>query len=858
MRNPYLDEVFSPGRVMDPRNLGAMQPNRLSASRSFIARMLREGWRIERDHLRLDARGNGDARYTITTPAGPLTFAAWLREPRGKNRTGRIIGTSWDMLGTLIDGRASDAQIAASERELPKLYEGRAPEGTLIWMRSNQSLRLFRHVRDALAAGEQPDAAEVKRVGYLMRNTGLDGNGTFGSVSFPAIPKGHPLALSYHAQMLSAYLMRELSVDVVEELARIDAPGSAVRLDPAVRGNIGVGNGSALGLVMFVYNRPALINAYVSLTVEAVTHVLELELEPGDARFDRLERLLDRTIQYRALEDTQYRVFTNGTQLAADLRRVRAAVRAARRGEIVRGPGETLLAAAHRFVAARVTPEALHTFNSLLIELDPEHADALLAERLSFDETLEWDPRTPVSAVAEALHGVFGWALELPLNDPAHRDRVWYQSRAAEEPRSGPAEEVPGAHEVIPNYPSRARELADLLAASDPAAPIGALVAAHPELEHMVRSVLALRGQPYAVPHADPHDIDFVPVWLVRLMNAFIHGVDRTEDYLNRSVLGLIFDGAPYRDELAGARADGWWWRYRPAMPAAAAEAALAAPVSATAPTLSPVESAIRAPRHPEAERITMKFRELRLAGGRAMQALNVPEGSWHGARDFFVTALIADPAAVAGFGAALSRAIADDGSAPAWRAPSATRAAGGALEIDCHGASLHAVGHVLVQAIAAAADEAGIDVRLDGVSGDGAEPGLALALARVGIEVEAGADPAGAVPGSAGTALRLRARVSDDPAATRERYRGAFRRLIAEGLEVPAQEWWDVYYPGNAGLYPDTPLSRQHTGTVKDVYVPGQRLTRLFDPAEVANASDPNRDTDQLASLSTPHPASV
>lgn len=852
MRRGYLEEVFSPERIMDPRNLGAMQPTRLSASRSFLSKMIREKWRIERDALEIDASGNGFARYTVSAPTGSITFLAWLNEPRGVNRTGRIIGTSWDMVGTLIDGVATDAQVAASEAELPKLYEGRAPEGTLIWMRSNQSLRLFRHVRDALARGRQPNAAEVKRIGYLMRNTGLDGNGTFGSTSFSAIPTEHPLAVSYHAQMLSAYMMRELSVDVVEELARVDSPETAVRLAPEVRQHIGVGNGSALGLVMFVYNRPVLLHSYISLYVDSARHALELDLAPGDPRFALLERLLDRTIKFRTLEDTRYRVFTGGKEIAADLRRIRAVMRAARRGEIAREPGETLLTAAHRHVSARVSPEALHTLNALLIELVPEHADRLAEERLGQDEQLELDPQAPVSEVRSILETGFRWALELPLNDAEHRDRVWYQSRAAEEPRSGPSEEVPGAHEVVPDFPSRAGEMLRLLEDHDPETPIGRILAQHPELEHLVRSVLGLRGMPYAIPHADPHDIDFVPVWLVRFLNSFVHGLDRTEDFLNRSVLGLIYDGAPFRDELASAQAGDWWWNHRAVLgsepeesePTVTPRQPLVVP-SSTA-KLTPRESAIVAPPVPGDARVVMKHRELRLASGRAMQALNVPEGSWHGARDFFITAIIADPGAVRGFGDVLRRSLAADGSAPDWRPPK-VETADGTLRIDCDGASLLTVGHVLVNAIAAEATPDGIAVELSGVTADGAESGLELGLARVGVEWEAGDRPG-----------VFRASRSTEPERTRARYASAFRRLIETGLDVPAQEWWDIYFPGNAGLYPDTPLSRQHTGTVKDVYVPGQRLTRLFDPEEVENSADPSRDTDHFAVLAPEATASV
>lgn len=445
-----------------------MQPNRLSASRSFMAKMIREKWQIEREVFELDARGVGQARYVVTTPDGVLTFLAFLSEPSGKNRTGRIIGTSWDMVGALLDGVATPEQMRRTEEELPRLYEGRATENTLVWFRSNQSLRLFRSVRQALSRGEQPDAKELRRVGYVMRNTGLDGNGTFGSLPFAAIREGHPLKTSYHAQMLAAYLMRELSVDVVEELARIDAPQTAVRLDPSIKRLIGVGNGSALGLVMLFFNRPVLVNAYITAYLGVLEHVLS-DTELGTAAdLEQLERHLDRTIRYRAFLPTTYRFFTSNMEIAADLRRIRAKVRAAKRGEIVPRDGETVLAAIHRMASEQVSKDALYSFNTLLLELAPEECDRAVEQSLTFDEQLDLDPSLTLSEVADVITEQFRWALELPLNTEEFRDRVWYQSRAAEEPRSGPREEVPVAHELVQNYPVQIRSL---LAEIEAAAP---------------------------------------------------------------------------------------------------------------------------------------------------------------------------------------------------------------------------------------------------------------------------------------------------------------------------------------------------------------------------------------------------
>lgn len=862
-----IPEIADPDRVMDPRRLGALQPSRLSASRAFVNRMIRDGWRIDQDYLELEPGGSGRARYTVTTPQGSITFLAWLNEPVAGNRTGRIVGTSWDMIGSLIDGVATDDQVAATEREIHKLYEGRAPAGTLVWFRSNQSLRIFQHVRESLAAGLQPDAAAIKKVGYLMRNTGLDGNGTFGTTSFKAIPPGNPLATSYLAQMLAAYLMRELSVDVVEGLARLDNPEGAVRLSRETRGVIGVGNGSALGLVMFVYNRPRLIHAYLDAYLDALQFVLTEPISEGDPRFDVLEDLLDRAISYRTLEDTQYRVFAGSKQHAADLRRVRGVIRSARRGEIQRDEDETLLAAAHRTIRDRVCPEAEASLNTMLLELVPEYCDQLIEERLVFDETLPLDPAAPVSSVLKSLETGFQWALELPLNDEADRDRVWYQSRAAEEPRSGPRQEVPGAHEVVPSYPRRARELRTQLLQRPSDEPIGRLVAERPELEHITRLVLALADSPYAVPHADPHDSDFVPARLIRLMNAFIHGLDRTEDYLNRNILGLIFEGAPFRDELADADPSGWWWSYRPVPQTAtlptgstaskAARASTAGPSpsprrAVAAATESPIkitprETSLVAPRFPEDERMVVKHREVRLVAGRAMQALNVPEGSWHGARDFFVTALLADPSAVGAFGAVLARSLDREGNAPAWQVPAA-RHERGDLVVDGRGQSLLVLGHLLVNLLGSVASPGGASVTIRQVTADEALPGLVLALNQYGIEADVVADSDDSVV--------LTVRTSTTPERCTARYVKAMEGFVRDGLDLAAQDWWDVFYPSHAGMYPDTDISRQHTGTIKDVYKPGQVLTKQFHPDEVLAFDAPDNRDESEYFLSAPSPS--
>lgn len=57
----------------------------------------------------------------------------------------------------------------------------------------------------------------------------------------------------------------------------------------------------------------------------------------------------------------------------------------------------------------------------------------------------------------------------------------------------------------------------------------------------------------------------FVPIDMVRLMNVAIHGIDKTRDYLNRNLRGVLYHGAPLPDEIAAGTSADWFWPEAPA-----------------------------------------------------------------------------------------------------------------------------------------------------------------------------------------------------------------------------------------------------------------------------------------------------
>ena len=556
----------APDFVMRPERLGAMQPSRLSLSRALMLKALRERWHIERHRFDIDAEARGTAVYEILAPGRSFTFCAFSVSPQRSGRTGRIIGRAWDMQGALMEGPPDEAAIEATRSELPKLYQGRATPGTLVWCRSNRSMRVFETTVAALAEGRQPDIATLASACYLMRNTGLDGNGTFGTRSFLALEADHPLRGALAAQMLTAVMMREFAADLVECLARHRAPARAVALSPEIRRFLGVGNGSALGLMFFVNNHPRLIHAWIAAREEAIALAKALPLGAGDARIVALRAEVLRAARFRAEDRMHYEGFAESALVARELETVAAALEELHATGLVGGHREAYpLAALADGFEGRLHPETVETLLSLMLELVPEEADRLAGD-LIVSEELSVEPAMGCGALRALLHAEHGWALAIDMTAPGARRHAWYKSATAEEPRRGPVDELPaGTHNLGLDLPGLAQALDKALAQRPAEQPVSRLLIEHPELRQMAARVQGLRGLPYHAPHANIMGEDFVPAHIVRLLNAAIHGVDKTRDFLGRNLRGVLLHGAPTAADLSAGTPGDWFYPQEPA-----------------------------------------------------------------------------------------------------------------------------------------------------------------------------------------------------------------------------------------------------------------------------------------------------
>ena len=176
----------------------------------------------------------------------------------------------------------------------------------------------------------------------------------------------------------------------------------------------------------------------------------------------------------------------------------------------------------------------------------------------------------PVKRLLEIVRDEYAWTLQLDLASEPSQRYIWYKSVTAEEPRRGLPSEAPGALNLGLDLARLVTRLEQDLAAEKPTASVASFLVKHPWHRSVVTRVQALAGLRYHSPHADIMSESFVPANITRLLNVGLHGIDKTRDFLNRNLRGVLFHGAPLPEELASGTADDHW--FYPAEPAVGAQ----------------------------------------------------------------------------------------------------------------------------------------------------------------------------------------------------------------------------------------------------------------------------------------------
>ncbi|PID44140.1 MAG: hypothetical protein CSB47_11675 [Proteobacteria bacterium] len=570
--SPEHKYFLSPDTVMRLSRMGSAHQSRLSFMRTLLRRMKRENWQFERSIWEVDEQGVGRAVYQAKGPQRTYSLVAFAHDLPDELRSDRVIAQAWDATFTLFDGVPTEANLQRLAENVPKQEAGRVSASELSLSRANRSVRLFDYVANTLAEGKQPDKDKIERVGYLMRTTAVYGSGKFGAADRDKIQDREELAGPFQAEMLSVWLTRAFTLDLVEHMAQVRGGDQAVVLEPELRRCFGVGNSTGLGMAPFIVNHPILLNNWIMARETALARVRELEKAEPDALASFQQFLARATINAEHWQSQHPIQQPKIQNLRQELRQFANDFATFDTSQAY--PWNAL----YQWTEQHFSEETQEQIAMLMLEPYPELVDNL-TDRMSANEALPMiDASLSLQAMRNLLKQHYQWALDMDFSENTSRSRFWYVSEEKLEPRLGERFDEPGMELEQPLCVAwHVWQLDQTLATiCDPKeankadnngepdngqltgnSRLSAFLLAQPEFRHIVRRVQMAANYPYMEIHDNLIDAEMLPIDLLRLKLSFF-GATRFDPRSDRWVRITMFQHAPFPHELAEQSADDW------------------------------------------------------------------------------------------------------------------------------------------------------------------------------------------------------------------------------------------------------------------------------------------------------------
>ncbi|WP_136440055.1 hypothetical protein [Pacificoceanicola onchidii] len=533
---PKMTAMRPPSQVMRLARMGAMFPTRLSFLRVLLRQLADERSKMTRTVWAIDDEGFGHAVYSLTLGGHDYSLVAVSSALPDEARSDRVIATAWDTAYVLYDGKPDQDEIARIVATAPLQEAGRFTERDLVLSRANKSVRLFSHIVDRLRAGQQPDAALINQVGYLMRTTAVYGNGKFGIADRGLIEDRPGLSGPFAAEMLTVWMIRTFTHDLAEHLG-----GGA--LDQDLKRHLGIGNATGLGMAPFLVSHPVLLNNWMLARETALARVRAQEMREDKRTLllGNVRRAADHLAEW-AVPDPAHQ--SRIDKLRQEWPRIEALI--SNHVGAIDGlfrQGETFSLEAQELLVA------------LLIEAFPELVDDLAAG-MHDPIGLCTRPFDDAADVLQAIEALYGWALDVDFDAPEAQHQFWYVSAAKQEPRLGVRSAEPGADLESPL--DIARRVQALHRALKPGMDLAAFRKAHPEHELALTRVLTNAVHPYSEIQDNLIGEDCLPIDMLRCKLAFF-GATKFDPKSDRWTRITLAQGAPLPEDIEKGIGDDWW-----------------------------------------------------------------------------------------------------------------------------------------------------------------------------------------------------------------------------------------------------------------------------------------------------------
>ena len=537
-------ELRDPNIIMKLSRLGSFHQSRLSFLRSFLSEF--KDWQYNRDLFDLDQEGYGTAVYSFKKKDRVYSLICYANKINDDERSDRVIATKWDAAFTLHDGVPLKEDIDRLRNEVPKQEVGRLSYKELTLSRANKSVRVFDHVVESLSNGNQPDLELLEKVGYLYRTTAVYGSGKFGLADRFRIKNREEINGPFRLEMMLVYLVRQFTFDQVNHVAKNKNPNSAVKLDPKICRNLGIGNSTGLGMAPFIVNHPTLLNNWILSREIALKKIREI----------KIVKTQDRDLFKDCVKSSLKNITSWNTESEYQLKKIKLLLKDIKKFI--------------SFLENKFDFQKDYPFNEIYLWLEKETCEECieyvvsimmepfgdivqpLVGQMSSEEEKYFNIPTErnVGDLKKILENKYSDILKINFNIEESNQKFWFISKNKEEPRLANRFEENGADLEQPLAIARdIKKLYERLLPLKNNLKINQFLIDNSDLRHVVRRAFIIEKFPYSEIQDNTIGEKLVPIDMLRLKLSFF-GALKFDPRSDKWLRICMFQGAPLPNEL--------------------------------------------------------------------------------------------------------------------------------------------------------------------------------------------------------------------------------------------------------------------------------------------------------------------
>ena len=545
-----------PADVMKLDRLGSFHQTRLSFSRQLIDELISNNWKTEIIKWNINSIGTGNAVIKISSKQRIYSLVVFCHQINDDERSDRVIAEKWDMTFSLFLGIPSKEELDEMSKNLKIQELGRHLPKQLTLSRANKSVRVFNSVLNNLSEGKQPDKKMINNIGYLVRTTAVYGNGKFGIADYLPETNDNPLNKPFQAEMLTVYLIRYFSIELVNYLAKEKGKDKSITLSNEISKHVGVGNATGLGMAPFLINHQKLIHKWIQARETAISRVLsikKLSTYNQTKIFNLIERAYLYTTQWNVDDVIQFKRINVLRKELKDISNNESL------NDILNN--DYPLQNVYLHFINKISIETQEILNSIFIEPFPELLDDLTNE-MGTDEQNTVAIGYKVNELIKIIKDKYSWALKIDIKNPDENFYFWYTSQAKLEPRLGATQIDHGKEKQLPfDIPQQVQNALKILTKLPDDMTGAEAMILHPEIRNIIKRAIINENFPFSEIQNNLVGKKVRPIDLLRCKLSFF-GATKYDPKSNLWTRITLFQGAPLPHQLQEENATEWLFPY--------------------------------------------------------------------------------------------------------------------------------------------------------------------------------------------------------------------------------------------------------------------------------------------------------